>query len=90
MSVFVVISTDKNIEEVRKLDDLISTKYADNSIKLADHSWLVSAQDVNQPKEVFHTLLGEDTSVSCLIVPFQSYWGVQPNSTWSWLSSKGL
>ncbi|SQH75083.1 protein of unknown function [Shewanella benthica] len=90
MSVFAVIATDTKDGNVKRLEQLITTQYVDDAFKLKANIWLVYEKDVSQPKAVFSRLLGEDNSVACLIVPFDSYWGVQQKPTWDWLKNKGL
>ncbi|PHR84518.1 MAG: hypothetical protein COA59_06070 [Colwellia sp.] len=90
MTIFAVIATDKNEQKINKLNTLISSKYADNHLKLDDKSWLVFGAESIQPKGIFQDLFGDDTSISCLIVPFDAYWGVQSKAVWDWLKNKGL
>lgn len=91
MTIFAVISTDKN-EKSDKLNTLITDKYEiGNYFQLSDNSWLVFGADSIQPQGVFKNIFGDDdTSVSCLVVPFESYWGVQSKGVWEWLKNKGL
>lgn len=85
MSVFAVITTDSIETKVTKLDKLIQEKYKDNAYKLENGGWLLFDKDTVRPKDVFDGIFGEDSSVSCLVLPFESYWGVQPKTTWEWL-----
>lgn len=90
MSVFAVIATEITYENITQLDKQISVKYVENCLKLKEEVWLVHDSDIFRPEAMYQSLFGDDRSVSCLILPFDAYWGVQPKQVWEWIKSKGL
>ncbi|MGI2107892.1 hypothetical protein ACRN9C_00580 [Shewanella frigidimarina] len=90
MSVFAIIVTETAQDDIRLLDQSIRSIYDENCLKLKNKDWLVFEENKIPPQQVYKRITEEDKLISCLIVPFESYWGVQPKDVWEWLNSKEL
>jgi hypothetical protein len=89
MSLFALIAKEaKN----QKIEHLISTHYPDeNSIQVGSASWLLYEPEKVMPETVHNKLFEkDDNSETFLIIPFDAYWGIQSNTIWNWIGSKGM
>jgi len=75
-----------------RIEGLISEKYPDeNSISIGSASWLIYEPEKVMPETVHNKLFSEsDNSETFLIIPFESYWGIQSKTIWNWIGSKGM
>jgi hypothetical protein len=84
MSIFVIISQEKNIN----LENSIKENFPDNYYKVHDNQWLISTTGTAKEVSVKIGIEDKEKKLNGIIFAISGYWGRAANDIWEWIASK--